>query len=241
MPTERIDIVINERGSRRVRRNIREIGSDARRAHGGVSLLQTALLGIGGTLVVRQLAQLADAYTNIQNRLRVVTTGTGELVAVTESLFGISNRTRVEFEATAQIYQRLAAASQDLGSSQQELLNFTESLNQAVTISGATAEEAQGALVQLSQGIASTELRGQELRSVLEQLPFVAQVIADHFDVARGSLIKLGEQARFRRVQFLKRFGMHVRKSGNVLPGSSRRFHNRLWSLETTLWGISAG
>ena len=192
MPTERIDIVINERGSRRVRRNIREIGSDARRSHGGVQLLQTALLGIGGTLVVRQLAQLADSYTNIQNRLRVVTTGTGELVAVTESLFGISNRTRVEFEATAQIYQRLAAASQDLGSSQQELLNFTESLNQAVTISGATAEEAQGALVQLSQGIASTELRGQELRSVLEQLPFVAQVIADHFDVARGSLIKLG-------------------------------------------------
>ena len=146
MPTERIDIVINERGSRRVRRNIREIGSDARRAHSGVSLLQTALLGIGGTLVVRQLAQLADAYTNIQNRLRVVTTGTGELVAVTESLFGISNRTRVEFEATAQIYQRLAAASQDLGSSQQELLNFTESLNQAVTISGATAEEAQGSV-----------------------------------------------------------------------------------------------
>ena len=132
-----------------------------------MSLLQTALLGIGGTLVVRQLAQLADSYTNIQNRLRVVTTGTGELVAVTESLFGISNRTRVEFEATAQIYQRLAAASADLGSSQKELLDFTESLNQAVTISGATAEEAQGALIQLSQGIAATELRGQELRSVL--------------------------------------------------------------------------
>ena len=228
MPTERIDIVINERGSRRVRRNIREIGSDARRAHGGVSLLQTALLGIGGTLVVRQLAQLADAYTNIQNRLRVVTTGTGELVAVTESLFGISNRTRVEFEATAQIYQRLAAASQDLGSSQQELLNFTESLNQAVTISGATAEEAQGALVQLSQGIASTELRGQELRSVLEQLPFVAQVIADHFDVARGSLIKLGEQGKISAGAILEAFRNAREEIGErfarIIPTISQSF-----------------
>ena len=206
MPTERIDIIINERGSRRVRRNIREIGSEARRAHGGVSLLQSALLGIGGTLVIRQLAQIADSYTNIQNRLRVVTNGSRELTTVTGELFGVANRTRNEFEATVTIYQRLAAASGDLGTSQQQLLNFTESLNQAVTISGATAEEARGALIQLSQGIAATELRGQELRSVLEQLPFVAQVIADHFDVARGSLIKLGEQGKISAGAILEAF-----------------------------------
>ena len=108
------------------------------------------------------------------------------------------------------------------------MLNFTESLNQAVTISGATAEEAQGALVQLSQGIAATELRGQELRSVLEQLPFVAQVIADHFDVARGSLIKLGEQGKISAGAILEAFRNAREEIGErfarIIPTISQSF-----------------
>jgi tape measure domain-containing protein len=48
-----------------------------------------------------------------------------------------------------------------------------------VQISGATAQEASNALIQFSQGLASGSLQGEELRSVLEQVPRLAFGIAD--------------------------------------------------------------
>ena len=188
------------RAGRRVGTETRRGGRTAENALQGVGgqavILRRALAAVGGVFALRAVAGLSDSYTNLQNRLKVVTDGAVELERVSESLLGVSNRSRVSWEATAQIYQRTAAASTELGVSQQQLIDFTETLNQSVIISGATAEEAHGALIQLSQGIAATELRGQELRSVLEQLPFVAQVIADHLGVARGALIKLGEDGK---------------------------------------------
>lgn len=196
MATERIEIIVSERGTRTVRRNIEDIGGSATRAEGSVSLLNRALGLIGGGLAVGQLVRLLDTYTNLQNRLRLVTTDTANLARVTDELFNISNRTRSSYESTAELYARVALAAKDLGVSQQELLNFTESLNQAVILSGASAQEAEAGIIQLSQGLASGTLRGDELRSVLEQLPAVADVIAKQLGVTRGELRKMGEDGK---------------------------------------------
>jgi tape measure domain-containing protein len=152
------------------------------------------LVGIG--LAVRQLGQLADAFTNTQNRLRTVISGERELADATRTLFEISERTRSSYIGTVEVFARVGAAAKDLGVSQQELLQFTESLNQAVILSGASATEATAGLIQLSQGLASGALRGDELRSVLEQLPAVADIIAKSLGVTRGQLRKLGEEGR---------------------------------------------
>lgn len=206
MATERIIIEVSERGSRTVRRSLDDIGDSAKRAEGGVQLLRRALGLIGGTVAVQQLIQMADAYTNIQNRLKLVTTGTANLARVTNELFEISNRTRSSYEGTANMYARVALSARSLGVSQQELLNFTESLNQAVILSGASMREAEGALIQLSQGLASGTLQGDEMRSVLEQLPMVADVIADHLGVTRGELRKMGSEGKVTAQQILEAF-----------------------------------
>jgi tape measure domain-containing protein len=151
---------------------------------------------LGIAVGIRGVLQLADAYTNLQNRIRVLTRDEDERAAVSERLFRIANDTRQSVESTAQIYQRLAVAGREAGKSQHELLNITETLNKAVVISGATAGEAEGALIQLSQGFAINQLRGQELRSVLEQLPIVADLIAKEMGVTRGELLKLGAQGK---------------------------------------------
>lgn len=192
MANENIDIRIREDGSRVVKRNIQDVGDAGTRAATGIDTLKNALKGLGVAYLVRELVRLSDVFTNMQNRLRLVTTGTANLGRVTDELFNISNRTRSSFEATAQMYSRVALASKDFGVSQKDLLNFTEGLNQAVILSGASAIESENAMVQLSQGMASGALRGDELRSVLEQLPAVADVIAKHMGVTRGELRKLG-------------------------------------------------
>lgn len=190
--TERIDIVVSERGSRTVRRSLNDIGGSAERSARSMDLLRSAILALGGAQLVRSLIGLVDTFTNLQNRLRTVTDGTAELAAVTQELFAISQNTRSSFEATAELYARVGLAVRDLGISQRQTLEFTESLNQAIILSGASGQEASAGLIQLSQGLASGTLRGDELRSVLEQLPVVADVIADSLGVTRGELRQLG-------------------------------------------------
>jgi tape measure domain-containing protein len=151
---------------------------------------------IGTSLVVREIAQLTTAYTNAQNRLRTVIDSEAELAAVTEELFRISNKTLASFEASAETYARVALATKDLGLTQNDVLQFTESLNQAISLSGASAQEAQAGLIQLSQGLASGALRGDEMRAVLEQLPVVADVIADSLGITRGELRQLGAEGK---------------------------------------------
>jgi len=160
------------------------------------NLLRRALTGIGAALLAREFVKLSDSFTNVENRLKLATNTTGELVAVQEELFAISQRSRSSFETNATLFNRLALSTKELGISLEETLQLTESLNQAVIISGASAQEASAGLIQLSQGLASNRLSGDELRSVLEQLPAVANVIAKELGITRGELKFFGEQGK---------------------------------------------
>ena len=155
-------------------------------------LIARALAFVGVAEGIRRLIRLSDAFTNIQNRLSSVLGGTDEVAASTKALFEISNRTRASFEATAEVYSRLALSSQELGISQGELLRITETLNKATIIGGATTQEARNGLIQLSQAFASSRLSGDELRSVFEQLPFVTKLLAENLGVTIGRLRELG-------------------------------------------------
>lgn len=182
-----------EKSGERAKRGAKNFQDEMKRTDATARLLSNTLKTLGISFGLRELQQAADAYTNIQNRLKLVTDGTANLAAVTKELFAISNDTRMSFEATAELYARVALATKDLGLSQRDTLNFSKSLNQAVILSGASAAEASAGLIQLSQGLASGTLRGDELRSVLEQLPAVADVIAKGLGVTRGELRKMGE------------------------------------------------
>jgi lambda family phage tail tape measure protein len=206
MANENINIIITEKGGKTVQRTIKDIGTSASGSASAVDGLKSALGLLGGALSVRELIRMADTYTNIQNRLKLVTTDTQNLAAVTNELFQIANNTRSSFEGTAELYSRVGLAAKDLGVSQKQLLEFTESLNQAVILSGASAAEASAGIIQLSQGLASGALRGDELRSVLEQLPMVADVIAKELKITRGELRFMGEQGKITADIVLKAF-----------------------------------
>jgi len=210
----------------------KKVESQLKRTEGAADRLQRTLLRaftlVGGTLLIRELGQIADAYTNVQNRLRTVTEGEQELAMATDELFKIANRTRSAFDATAEVYARVGLAAKNLGRDQSELLAFTESLNQAVVLSGASSEEARAGLVQLSQGLASGALRGDELRSVLEQLPVVADVISKSLGITRGQLRELGAEGKITAEIVLDAFkearGELDERFGKSVPTLSQSF-----------------
>ena len=155
------------------------------------SLVNAAFSFLAVGQAVRAITTLADTLLNAQNRVRSLGIEGAALNGVIEQLFGIANRTRQEFATTAEVFTRTAASLKVLGLGAGEALRITESLNQAVALSGSTTAEATNALIQFSQGLASGTLRGDELRSVLEQIPVVADVIATQLGVTRNELRNL--------------------------------------------------
>ena len=152
--------------------------------------------GLGAGYLIKETVQLADTYTNMANRLKFVTSSSEELASDQRRLFEIAQATRQDLSSVTELYARMAFALRDTGASQEQLLRFTENLNKALALSGASGAEASGALIQLSQGLASGTLRGQELNSILEQTPYIAALIAKQLGVTTGELRKLGEQGK---------------------------------------------
>lgn len=228
MTTEIINIQVREDGSRVVTRNIDGIGGAADRAAGPLDRLKGLIATVVTGAAVAQLGKLADEYTNLQNRLRLVTTGTENLSRVTKELQGIANATRSDFVATGELYARLASTTKELGLSQQQMLTFTKQLNQAIVLSGATAQEAAGGLRQLSQGLASGTLRGDELNSVLENFPKVAQIIAEGMGHSIGEIRKLGAEGKISAKAIIDAFasaGDQLEKDfGTTVPTLSQSF-----------------
>jgi tape measure domain-containing protein len=192
----RVEIQFVESGTGRVVSGLRGISEGARRAGRDVEYLRRALQALGGAFAVKQIFDEVDAYTNLQNRLRIVTRDQEELVTVQQRLFEVSQRTRTDIELNANLFSRLATSTVEAKLSYQELLDITETLNKAIQIGGATTQEASAGLIQLSQGLASGALRADELRAVIEQLPGVADLIAKQLGVSRAALRTLGAEGK---------------------------------------------
>lgn len=206
MTTQRVVIEVSERGARVVKRNLEEIGTSSEKASKGVFDLKSALAGLGLSFSILQVVNLADSYTSLINRLKLVTTSTENLVAVNKALFDISNKTLSSYSATITLYSRFAVATERLGVSQSRLLGITKSINLASVLSGTTAQNQEAGLRQLAQGIASNVLRGDELTSILENLPKVASVIAEGMGATVGDLKTLGEQGKITALDIVKAF-----------------------------------
>ena len=162
--------------------------NDMRSTSRATDALKNAVTGLVGALGAREIIRYSDAWNNAANQLRQVTTGTQELTRAQQSLVNVARDTRSNFEATANLYARLARSTTELGLSQQNLLDLTTTINQSFAASGATAEEASNAITQLSQGLASGALRGDEFNSVAEQAPGILRAVAESLNMNIGEL-----------------------------------------------------
>jgi tape measure domain-containing protein len=148
---------------------------------------------LGAAFSVQAFVKAADAVTVLNNQLKLATGSTQAAGRAYEALFDIAQRSRVSFTELGGTFASIARAGDQLGISQQRLLGVTEAISNAVAISGGSAESAQAALVQLSQGLASGTLRGDELNSVMEQTPRLASALAAGLGITTGELRKMGE------------------------------------------------
>lgn len=191
MAVERIEIVVTERGSAAAAAGISRIGTGARTAQSAVHLLNRTLGLIGVGAGILALRDLSDAATSLKNRLTVLNTGAQGVNGTLRALFDIANNAKAPIQELTEVYQRGSIAAKELGATQGELLQFTQAVADSLLISGTSASQARGALLQLGQALGTVTVRGQEFKSIQENLQFLLLIVAKNIDGMDGSVAKL--------------------------------------------------
>lgn len=183
-----------------------------RNIHTKFAGMATAISAVVAGQIAKSALQTADSYTLLDNKLKLVTGSAGELAAVHQGLYDQAMRSHSSYAASVDLYTRFARATQNLGTSQRELLRIVETVNKAFIISGATQEEASNAITQLSQGMASGVLRGEEFNSIMEQGSRVAQILAEHLKTDVGGLRKLAGEGKITSEVIVSAFAASAQK-----------------------------
>jgi len=168
------------------------------------SQIAPSLTAIAATLSAREIIGYADAWTLAGNKVVASGTAIRDQADLLDALADTAVDTRSAFGGTIQIFSRLQRSTEDLGKSQSELLTLTETINKAFIVGGAAASESAAGILQLTQGLASGLLQGDELRSVRENAPLIAKAIADVFGVAIGDLKRLGAEGKITTEKVVK-------------------------------------
>ncbi|WP_371341096.1 tape measure protein [Klebsiella quasipneumoniae] len=161
-----------------------------------MSSLSGVAVALSAALSVKQVSEYADAWATVNNKLANSLRPNEQLADVTERVFNITQQTRGSLDATASLYARLERATRQYGTSADDLAKLTTIINQGFVVSGATAQEAENAIIQLSQGLASGALRGEEFNSVNEQGNRLIVALADSMGVSIGEMRNMAAQGK---------------------------------------------
>jgi tape measure domain-containing protein len=161
-----------------------------------ISSSQSAIANLRNQIIaafgVRELVRAGDTFVNLQNRMGALT-GTAEGTAgAMAHMKRIALESRSDFDAVGDLFAKITFATKEMGLSQQQVADATQTVANTFIISGASAIEAANASRQLAQGLASGTLRGDELNSVMEQNSALAELLAQGLGVSTGKLREMG-------------------------------------------------
>lgn len=167
-----------------VKRGARDaLSADNNRFVAGLKQVRAQIVGIVASYAslqgVQAFARLSDQANQLRGRLKLATKDQQSFNKAQRDTFAISQRNQVALGTTVDLYARLSRSTQNLGLGGDQQSALTEAILQAGRLSFASDEGLNAAIVQLGQGLSSGQLRGEELNSVLEQTPRLAQAIQD--------------------------------------------------------------
>lgn len=145
----------------------------------------------GGVLSVAAAKEFLDSATKIDNALKVAGLSGEQLNTVYEKLYQSAQKNGAPLVELADLYGKVALSQKELGIGSLQLANFADNVALALRVSGKTAAESSGALMQLSQALGAGVVRAEEFNSILEGAPAIAQAAARGIQEAGGSVAKL--------------------------------------------------
>lgn len=140
--------------------------------------------------------RLSDTLVETTARLDRMNDGLQTTAELNQMIYEAAQRSRGAYRETADLVSKLGTMAGEAFSSNAELVAFAEQINKQMALAGTNTQGAQAAMLQLTQAMSSGVLRGEELNSILEQAPTIAQSIAKYLGVSVGQMREMASQGQ---------------------------------------------
>ncbi|MBN9525786.1 MAG: tape measure protein [Alphaproteobacteria bacterium] len=171
---------------------------------GRLGALGTALSGLGplgialgATLAAAGAAaglmvSAGEKINALDGKLRIATGSAQGAAVAFDAIYASARQIGLPIEAGIDLFGRMTLAAKDLGATRSEVLKLTDTIQKFAVAGGSSAQEAASGAQQLGQALASGVLQGDELRSILENMPLLARALADGLNTSVGRLRDMG-------------------------------------------------
>lgn len=161
---------------------------------GTLSSLRGSILSINGLIAGLGLVALYDAlnkYTELTNIMKVLGFEGSSAALRLREIQDVARETRGPLDELTKIYQKTTMAANELGATQEQILEFTRNIGLALAQQGGATASTRGALLQLSQAIGMGTVRAEEFNSLLEGGYPILVAAARGIEETGGSVMKL--------------------------------------------------
>jgi len=177
----------------RMEKSLKSVESTSVRAF---SRMTTALTAFAGAVGINEIRAMADAWTDYSSRVGLAIGNLDAAPIVMDRLYTMAQRTYTELGTTIEGFLGFSTSLREVGLTTGEALDFVETFNNAMVVSGAKAERATQLQNALSKALAQGSLRGDELNTVIQSGGRFAELLAEHFGTTVGGLREVGKQGK---------------------------------------------
>lgn len=205
-----------------------------------VNALVGAMAALGVGLGLRELAEAADAYTGLSARIQIATKEGGNFESAMAGVHQVALATNSSLQATGDLFTRIDAVGKQMGMTQQQALDLTKTVTQAIQIGGGSAQASEAAITQFIQAMQGGVLRGEEFNSIMENGYGLAEALAKGLGVTTGELRKMAENGELTSERVAKALQSQAAQVQSTYDQFPTTIGNALQRIQTS-WQILIG
>ena len=166
----------------------------------GANLMWSKIKQIGGAYIGTQavggVIKTSDQLAANEARLALMVKEGETVDQLSDKIYSAAMRSRASYFDMADAVSKVGIQAGNLFDNNDQMVRFMETFSKMAVISKSTTQQTNAAMTQLIQSLSFGQLRGDELKSILENMPMVAQVIADEMTRAGVAAEDLPEKLR---------------------------------------------
>lgn len=233
---------VSSMASRMFGNSAANMAASATKAEMGISRIKSSVNSLMGSLgplagamaaafSISAIKNTADEMMNLDGRLRTITDSDEQRYGVEEKLYALSQRNRQALSSMGDLYYKVARSAKHFGVSEEDSMRVTDIVSRALTVGGASANEASSAILQLGQALGSGVLQGDELSSLDDNASLLMQHIAENMGVTIGDLKKMGSEGKLTSAAVIDA----ILKSGTAIDAEFDKMPTTIGQAETEI------
>lgn len=165
-------------------------------ANEAAASFRNMFMAFASLAAIRSISRTADSMQSLEARIGMLPQTVGDVGSAFNEVAKNATANRQSIEAYGAFYAKVGNAAKGLITNQEDLLKVTNTVSQALVVGGASSMEAESAMLQFGQSLASGVLQGDEFRSISEAAPQYLDELSKAMNIPRENLKKMASEGK---------------------------------------------